>query len=368
MTLLGQPLLQRVAPQVLVHHQNPDTGSRKTRQPATHHVVEFALAHLDGGIAPHRRERNVVGHLLRCGHGHVAQSEGRGVVARQSSGAGVHVDGPHATLRSTSRHRQRDHPGSATEVEQVSSFGQLGSLEQEEFRAGVNATVREDAGVGLHLERTVGKGDLDALARGLHLGFLAEVVLVRVVGGGSHGIGSLSRMTYQIRTFGDPVLASQALPVTDIDAKIVRIVDEMFDTLYDSDSGIGLAAPQVGIQRQIFVWDMDDEPMVVLNPVIVESDGEWVYDEGCLSIPGLYVEMTRPKTVLMKGIDMNGNEVAIEADELEARLFQHELDHLNGVLMFDRMQPEQRKAAMAEYKKLTEQAAGLGAPKRLKAE
>ena len=175
-------------------------------------------------------------------------------------------------------------------------------------------------------------------------------------------------MTYQIRTFGDPVLASQALPVTDIDGKIVRIVDEMFDTLYDSDSGIGLAAPQVGIQRQIFVWDMDDEPMVVLNPVIVESDGEWVYDEGCLSIPGLYVEMTRPKTVLMKGIDMNGNEVAIEADELEARLFQHELDHLNGVLMFDRMQPEQRKAAMAEYKKLTEQAAGLSAPKRLKAE
>lgn len=175
-------------------------------------------------------------------------------------------------------------------------------------------------------------------------------------------------MTYQIRTFGDPVLASQALPVTDIDAKIVRIVDEMFDTLYDSDSGIGLAAPQVGIQRQIFVWDMDDEPMVVLNPVIVESDGEWVYDEGCLSIPGLYVEMTRPKTVLMKGIDMNGNEVAIEADELEARLFQHELDHLNGVLMFDRMQPEQRKAAIAEYKKLTEQAAGLSAPKRLKAE
>lgn len=164
------------------------------------------------------------------------------------------------------------------------------------------------------------------------------------------------------------MLASQALPVTDIDAKIVRIVDEMFDTLYESDSGIGLAAPQVGIQRQIFVWDMGDQPMVVVNPMIVESDGEWVYDEGCLSIPGLYVEMTRPKTVLMRGIDLNGNEVAIEADELEARLFQHELDHLNGVLMFDRMQPEQRKAAIAEYKKLTEQAAGLSAPKRLKAE
>ena len=130
-------------------------------------------------------------------------------------------------------------------------------------------------------------------------------------------------MSYQIRTFGDPVLASQAAAVTDIDGKVVRIVEEMFDTLYDSDSGIGLAAPQVGIQRQIFVWDMDDEPMVILNPTITESDGEWVYDEGCLSIPGLYVEMTRPKTVLMKGIDMNGNEISLEADELEARLFQH---------------------------------------------
>lgn len=175
-------------------------------------------------------------------------------------------------------------------------------------------------------------------------------------------------MSYQIRTFGDPVLASQAAAVTDIDGKVVRIVEEMFDTLYDSDSGIGLAAPQVGIQRQIFVWDMDDEPMVILNPTIVESDGEWVYDEGCLSIPGLYVEMTRPKTVLMKGIDMNGNEISLEADELEARLFQHELDHLNGVLMFDRMQPEQRKQAIAEYKKLSEQAAPVGEIQRLRAE
>ena len=175
-------------------------------------------------------------------------------------------------------------------------------------------------------------------------------------------------MSYQIRTFGDPVLASQAAAVTDIDGKIVRIVEEMFDTLYDSDSGIGLAAPQVGIQRQIFVWDMDDEPMVILNPTITESDGEWVYDEGCLSIPGLYVEMTRPKTVLMKGIDMNGNEISLEADELEARLFQHELDHLNGVLMFERMQPEQRKQAIAEYKKLSEQSAPVGEIKRLRAE
>ena len=175
-------------------------------------------------------------------------------------------------------------------------------------------------------------------------------------------------MSYKIRTFGDPVLKSEAAPVTDIDGKVVRIVEEMFDTLYDSDSGIGLAAPQVGIQRQIFVWDMDDEPMVILNPEIVESDGEWVYDEGCLSIPGLYIEMTRPNRVLMRGIDLDGNTIEIEADELEGRLFQHELDHLKGVLMFDRMQPEQRKQAIAEYKRLTEQAEPLKSPKRLKAE
>ncbi|MBM3800164.1 MAG: peptide deformylase [Actinomycetota bacterium] len=159
-------------------------------------------------------------------------------------------------------------------------------------------------------------------------------------------------MAYQIRTYGDPVLASKAATVTDIDAKVVRIVDEMFSTLYRSDSGIGLAAPQVGIQRQIFVWDMGDDPLVVINPEIVESDGEWVYDEGCLSIPGLYVQMTRPKTVLLRGRDLDGNEFELEADELEARLFQHELDHLNGILMFDRMQPEQRKEALAEYKRI----------------
>ena len=175
-------------------------------------------------------------------------------------------------------------------------------------------------------------------------------------------------MAYKIRTFGDPVLKSEAAPVTEIDGKVVRIVEEMFDTLYDSDSGIGLAAPQVGIQRQIFVWDMDDEPMVIINPEIVEADGEWVYDEGCLSIPGLYIEMTRPNRVLMRGIDLDGNTIEIEADELEGRLFQHELDHLKGVLMFDRMQPEQRKQAIAEYKRLTEQAEPLKAPKRLKAE
>jgi len=162
-------------------------------------------------------------------------------------------------------------------------------------------------------------------------------------------------MAYEIRTFGDPSLLTQAAAVTDIDRKLVHLVEGMFETLYQSDSGIGLAAPQVGVQRQIFVWDMGENPLVILNPKIVESDGEWVYSEGCLSIPGLYIELIRPKKVLMTGIDLNGNEISFEADELEARLFQHELDHLNGVLMFDRMQPEQREEAVKHYRKLNKQ-------------
>ena len=166
--------------------------------------------------------------------------------------------------------------------------------------------------------------------------------------------GSLAGMSYQIRTFGDPVLKSKAAPVADIDGKVARLVDDMFDTLHESDNGLALAAPQIGVQKQIFVWDIDDDPMAIINPEIVESSGEWVYDEGCLSIPGLYVEMVRPKQVLIRGVDVDGNAIESEADELEARMFQHELDHLNGVLMFDRMTAEQRRDAMAEYRRLQE--------------
>ena len=173
-------------------------------------------------------------------------------------------------------------------------------------------------------------------------------------------------MGYTIRTFGDPVLKTKAAEVVEIDGKIVRLVNDMFDTLYDSDSGIGLAAPQVGVQKQIFVWDMDEQPMVMINPEIVESSGEWVYDEGCLSIPGLYVEMLRPNQVLMRGLDLDGNSIEIEADELAGRLFQHEIDHLNGVLMFDRMTPEQRKEAMAEYRRMSEAAAQPAQRRRLR--
>ena len=173
-------------------------------------------------------------------------------------------------------------------------------------------------------------------------------------------------MAYQIRTYGDPVLKTAAAEVADIDGKIARLVDDMFDTLYESDSGIALAAPQIGVQKQIFVWDVDDEQMAIINPQIVESSGEWVYDEGCLSIPGLYVEMVRPNHVLMRGLTIDGDEVEIEASELMGRLFQHEIDHLHGVLMFDRMTPEQRKDALAEYRRVLEQPPAEAPKRRLR--
>lgn len=160
-------------------------------------------------------------------------------------------------------------------------------------------------------------------------------------------------MTYDIRTYGDPVLNSRADEVENIDGKIIRLTQAMLQAMYKAP-GLGLAAPQIGVQKQIFVYDVDGEPVTLLNPRIVESRGEWVYDEGCLSIPGLYVEMVRPKEVLLEAVDLDGNDVQIEADELLARLFQHELDHLNGVLMFERMTPDQRDEALAEYRRLAE--------------
>ncbi|MBA3289595.1 MAG: peptide deformylase [Acidimicrobiia bacterium] len=174
-------------------------------------------------------------------------------------------------------------------------------------------------------------------------------------------------MAYEIRRFGDPVLKSKAAPVTDIDGKAARLVDEMFTTLYESDNGLALAAPQIGVQKQVFVWDFGEEPMVLFNPEIVESDGEWTYEEGCLSIPGLYVEIVRPKTVLLRGVDLQGQVVEREADEIEARMYQHELDHLDGVLMFDRMLPDQRREALAEWRRMESSAeSGGGLRRRLR--
>ncbi len=150
---------------------------------------------------------------------------------------------------------------------------------------------------------------------------------------------------YEIRLIGDPVLRQRAAEVTDVDGKLAKLAEDMLTTMYEAP-GLGLAAPQVGVQKRLFVYDIGEGPQVVVNPEIRESRGEWGFDEGCLSIPGLAFELVRPKEVHLVGYDLDGNELSIEADELLSRAFQHELDHLDGVLFIERLSEEDRKTAM----------------------
>jgi peptide deformylase len=161
---------------------------------------------------------------------------------------------------------------------------------------------------------------------------------------------------YSIRVFGDPVLKQRASDVDDVDSRMVTLVDDMIVTMHEAP-GIGLAAPQVGVQKRFFVYELPEDaggdgPHTIVNPVISESRGEWEYEEGCLSVPGLSWTIVRPKEIHLTGYDLDGNEVSIEADELQARLFQHELDHLDGVLLLDRLDQDTRKSAMRTVREL----------------
>ncbi|HEX2038526.1 MAG TPA: peptide deformylase [Acidimicrobiales bacterium] len=150
---------------------------------------------------------------------------------------------------------------------------------------------------------------------------------------------------YVIRVFGDPVLKQRAAEVQEIDGSLVRLAEDMVETMYAAP-GVGLAAPQVGVQKRLFVYDVGEGPKVIVNPRIEGSDGEWAFEEGCLSVPGLSWEIVRPKQVHLVGRDLDGNEISIEADEYLARVFQHELDHLDGTLLLDRLDADQRKEAL----------------------
>ncbi len=154
-----------------------------------------------------------------------------------------------------------------------------------------------------------------------------------------------------IRVFGDPILRSVAAPVAEIDARIKKLVDDMIETMYDAP-GVGLAAPQVGVGRRIFVFDIDDElgPRAVINPELVETSGEWEYNEGCLSVPEYFWTILRPSTALVRGLDLDGKEVAFEGDELMGRVLQHEMDHLNGILLLDRLNRGERRKALREIR------------------
>jgi peptide deformylase len=153
--------------------------------------------------------------------------------------------------------------------------------------------------------------------------------------------------TFDIRYFGDPVLRTRADEVTTVDGALIKVTEKMIATMYEAP-GLGLAAPQVGIGKRLFVYDLHDGDgaKVLVNPVIKESRGEWTYDEGCLSVPGLSWEIVRPKEIHLVGFDLDGKEVDVEADELMSRLYQHEMDHLDGKMLIDYLEEDERKDAL----------------------
>ncbi len=125
----------------------------------------------------------------------------------------------------------------------------------------------------------------------------------------------------------------------------------MYDTM-DLEDGIGLAAPQVGVRKRLFTFDLHEGegPAVVINPEIVERDGEVLSEEGCLSVPGYRFEVVRSERVTMRGLDLDGNELVLEGDDLLARMIQHEIDHLDGVLLLDRVEPDVRREALRDMR------------------
>ena len=142
-----------------------------------------------------------------------------------------------------------------------------------------------------------------------------------------------------IRTEGDAVLRKVSRPVTEMNQKIRTLIFDMLDTMYES-MGVGLAAPQVGILKRVVTIDVGDGPIVLINPEILETSGEQTGDEGCLSVPGMAGQVTRPNYVKVKALDENMEEVIYEGTELLARAFCHEIDHLDGKMYTDLVEGE----------------------------
>ncbi|MHB1848163.1 MAG: peptide deformylase [Acidimicrobiales bacterium] len=152
-------------------------------------------------------------------------------------------------------------------------------------------------------------------------------------------------MVLTIRQYGDPVLKQATKDVEEIDGSVAKLVEDMLETMYAAP-GVGLAANQVGVQRRLFVYDIGDGPEVVVNPRITETSGEWAFEEGCLSVPGLSWTIVRPNKVHLVGLDLDGNELSIDAEEYQGRVFQHEVDHLDGTLLIERLDEDQRRQAL----------------------
>ncbi|HEX7813974.1 peptide deformylase [Dyella sp.] len=165
--------------------------------------------------------------------------------------------------------------------------------------------------------------------------------------------------TLTILEFPDPRLRTVATPVTVFDAELKQFVADMFETMYAAN-GVGLAATQVNVHQRVLVADMSDErnqPMVLINPQIVEKDGAQVYQEGCLSFPGIYADVTRALKVKVKANDVEGKAIEVEVEGPLAVCIQHEMDHLAGKVFVDYLSPLKRSMLLKRLEKQRKQAA-----------
>ncbi|HZK78104.1 MAG TPA: peptide deformylase [Gemmatimonadaceae bacterium] len=161
-----------------------------------------------------------------------------------------------------------------------------------------------------------------------------------------------------IRVLGDPVLRKETERVSEITSEIRTLISEMFDTMYAAE-GIGLAAPQVGRTERITVMDVEGQKFAFINPEIIESEGSVRGEEGCLSIPEIFGDVTRASRVVVRGLDESGNEVEVEGTELLARCIQHEVDHLDGKLFIDYLSVLKRRSAMSKWEKMKDEYPGF---------
>jgi peptide deformylase len=158
-------------------------------------------------------------------------------------------------------------------------------------------------------------------------------------------------MTLEVITHPHPNLRVQTKEMNNLTPEITHFIKDMIHTMYKED-GVGLAAPQVNSQERVFVMDVSEdrsEPLVFINPEVTKESGDCVMREGCLSLPGMWVDITRSETISVKAIDLSGKEFTLEASGLKARCILHELDHLNGVVMIDRISRLKRERALKKY-------------------
>ncbi|HEK86314.1 MAG TPA: peptide deformylase [Candidatus Aminicenantes bacterium] len=168
----------------------------------------------------------------------------------------------------------------------------------------------------------------------------------------------------EIIKIGHPTLSQKAEPINNINQEIVDLAKDMVETMHQAP-GIGLAAPQVNVSRRLITVDLSvgekkDELIVMINPEILEEEGEMIGEEGCLSVPGIYEKVLRPARIVVRGYNLDEQEIIIEARDLLARVLYHEIDHLNGKLFIDRLSPLKRRLLKNRLKKEMAKSEGKG--------